>query len=1020
MQHRIFIIAAALMAVIGLGAPQRAVAAAYDDFGLGQNAENQSCRGVWRFETAHAPTAVDVYCGEWQSPSGTLHVVSAGEDAAALLARECAGPATVVADSGVATVRQVSCARPAGDTGPHKFGMIVQAGSHTAYGSIYPSDWAPALGAARVGLGIDKASAAGATATAESPGLREIEAVYPQGAPGQGAEFNYELLRRRGYEQNIAWSFGASEQDFSELLRAHQKVAPDDQDGEAEILAEIGLNLSDSQRFQDAADLFDRAEAEANNVGDGLLVTKIGNYRAINALNEGHNADALSLALAANAARDRLFSNAPASAEPASTTITAAQTRTLEAETAPGTRRSLLAFLDDMTPQDKAAILSAQASNVAAVAAAGEGSADAAGYLDQALAELNQSSVQPAWLEGQIYEERSALALKAGDAARAGAEADKGLQLVLQLAPDTRIQARLLLASERARIAQGDTAGALAVGRQAVSILERQSEAPGMPADMAASHIALLLSAYQQSKDPALAAEYFETLSLVWDGSASRAAAQLAARLGDDKGGDAIKAYQDAQTAYRTALARRVRVSSGEAAPADLAAADKAVEDTGKTLATAESAVRERSPRYLELLNPRVATADVIKVLKPTEGYLRVVLTDQGGFGALVTASGVTPYSIDLTEAEADKLVTAVRNSSVIKGRRLPDYDLNASRRLYKTLFEPVQAEIDGLPTLHIDGGGVLASMPMGALLVTDPTQAQLQAIALEQDYSDVDWLARHHALDTALGPAAFVRTRMEGGAAPIPNVMAFGDFVPDPALAAKRIADAGGLSDRCRHEIEIALSALKALPQTGPEAQDAAAVFGAQGTATLGASFTDENFLTSNDVADASILVLATHGVLGLSTCFAEPALLTSVGDKGDGLIAASDLLTRSLKARLVVLSACNTAGGGGTSLTGQGLANGGEALSGLARAFIYAGAPIVLATQWPVDATASALQTSILLKTAAEQGRTVAEALGDAQRSLYTNAETAHPFFWSGFTLIGDGGAVLSPPPGAQASAN
>jgi len=421
--------------------------------------------------------------------------------------------------------------------------------------------------------------------------------------------------------------------------------------------------------------------------------------------------------------------------------------------------------------------------------------------------------------------------------------------------------------------------------------------------------------------------------------------------------------------------------------------------------------VRTRSPRYLELLNPRVATADLIKVLKPNEGYVRVVLTSTGGYGALVTPAGVTPYRVALNEPTAERLVAAVRKSSVIRRRVLPDFDLQASRQLYRALFEPIAQPLDGIHLVHVDGGGVLASMPMGALIASDLTQAQLQRVALEQDYSGVDWLARHHSLDIALGPAAFVRTRMEGGAAPIPTVMAFGDFQPNPALAAQRIAAAHGLSDRCRREVEMALSGLRALPQTGPEARQAAATFGPQGQASLGASFTDVNFLTSPDVANASILVLATHGVLGLSTCFAEPALLTSVGADGDGLIEASSLLNRSLKARLVVLSACDTGGGG--------LADGGEALSGLARAFIYAGAPSVLATQWPIDATASALQTDILLRTAAQQGRTVSEALGAAQETLYDSPETAHPFFWSGFELIGDGGAVLTPGPSSQASA-
>ena len=58
--------------------------------------------------------------------------------------------------------------------------------------------------------------------------------------------------------------------------------------------------------------------------------------------------------------------------------------------------------------------------------------------------------------------------------------------------------------------------------------------------------------------------------------------------------------------------------------------------------------------------------------------------------------------------------------------------------------------------------------------------------------------------------------------------------------------------------------------------------------------------------------VMLATHGVLGLSNCFPEPALLASLGDKVDGLIEASQLLDRDLRVQLVVLSACDTAAGG------------------------------------------------------------------------------------------------------------
>src|SRR5690348_13935834 len=110
MTHRWVVAVAALVATLRWLAPIGASAAAFDDFGLGQNAESQTCRGVWRFESSREPSAIDIYCGQWASPSGTLRVVKTGAEAADLLARSCGGPAAVVSDSGGITIRQVSCA----------------------------------------------------------------------------------------------------------------------------------------------------------------------------------------------------------------------------------------------------------------------------------------------------------------------------------------------------------------------------------------------------------------------------------------------------------------------------------------------------------------------------------------------------------------------------------------------------------------------------------------------------------------------------------------------------------------------------------------------------------------------------------------------------------------------------------------------------------------------------------------------------------------------------------------------
>ena len=80
----------AVLAFMALGGAGGARAGAFDDFSLGANAEHQPCRGVWRFESAKTPSAVDVYCGAWEAPSGTVRLIAPGAEPAVALARECA------------------------------------------------------------------------------------------------------------------------------------------------------------------------------------------------------------------------------------------------------------------------------------------------------------------------------------------------------------------------------------------------------------------------------------------------------------------------------------------------------------------------------------------------------------------------------------------------------------------------------------------------------------------------------------------------------------------------------------------------------------------------------------------------------------------------------------------------------------------------------------------------------------------------------------------------------------------
>ena len=162
-----------------------------------------------------------------------------------------------------------------------------------------------------------------------------------------------------------------------------------------------------------------------------------------------------------------------------------------------------------------------------------------------------------------------------------------------------------------------------------------------------------------------------------------------------------------------------------------------------------------------------------------------------------------------------------------------------------------------------------------------------------------------------------------------------------------------------------------------------------------------------SGELAAYHLVHFATHGALaGELKAGAEPGLIFTPPDEAtpedDGYLSASEIAGLKLNADWVVLSACNTAAGGAESA---------EALSGMARAFFYAGARALLVSHWAVNSNATVkLITKTLSTMGADKTIGRSEALRRSMMALIEHGDPheAHPAYWAPFVVVGEGKGV------------
>jgi len=134
------------------------------------------------------------------------------------------------------------------------------------------------------------------------------------------------------------------------------------------------------------------------------------------------------------------------------------------------------------------------------------------------------------------------------------------------------------------------------------------------------------------------------------------------------------------------------------------------------------------------------------------------------------------------------------------------------------------------------------------------------------------------------------------------------------------------------------------------------------------------ESFMKENS-GNFNYLHIATHGIFNQYNPLYS-YILANKTEKDDGKIYVDEVFGLNLSCKLVVLSACET---------GLGSLSEGDDLTGLSRAFIYAGAEGIIVSLWKVDDNSTAWLMKRLYYYI-DKGYHIGEALAKAQNDLIT----------------------------------
>ncbi|GMM92830.1 CHAT domain-containing protein [Qipengyuania sp. MTN3-11] len=819
-----------------------------------------------------------------------------------------------------------------------------------------------------------------------------------------------------GYRRNLGGDYAEAAAYF-ETLQNRLEREGDSSIDPVEFLVNRALQKSNLGEFPEAERLF--AQARQSTSGDPIGERLQRNFEAMHQLNRGRPAEAIA----------RL--DQPLTAGFAGLTVSGDRleiTIPIAARLNADRRSGVTGISSDtaLTPRERVAIIDAQARQLRGTALRLLGDYDAARIefldaLNEAQSVRDGRVTTLARMRAQILGGLGLVAEAQGDPEQAETYLRHGLELVEAQYPE-----RVAVASAKAGLANfllrnggGDE------GRRLYAELVARATGSGAAAtgfeNQMAPYFRDLIE--RMDSDPAAAPAFFDAAQLLVRPGVAETQAVLARELsgGSDEASRLFRQSVDLtreieQLRVRNLALQRNRENAG--ADAEMAGLEQRIAELEAAQVRTQAQLADYA-QYRAVSQRAVTLPQFQQLLGEGEAYVRLALVGDRVLAFYADRGFATAYDTGLSDVDLDVLVDLIRASiSIQEGGQNVTYpfDLESSQRLYTALLGPVDDRLGTVRHLVFEPDGAMLRLPVD-LLVTDANAVVTHERRLERpdadpyDFTGMTWLGRDRMISTATSAQAFIDARQVRSSNASREYLGMGRNLPvgeDPPETVRAVLASG--SDSCGW---TAVEWNRPIDEA--ELVTARAIIGDSGSELLtGAQFTDTALRSKPDLDQYRILHFATHGLVTppRPECAIKPALLTSFGAEGsDGLLTFDEVFDLGIDADVVILSACDTAGSASVEATrAAGLTSGGgTALDGLVRSFIGAGGRAVLASHWPAPDDYRATERLMSEMFRAGRDAPIGAALKQSQKALMDDPTTSHPYYWSGFALIGDAARPL-----------